>query len=279
MTEDTQGQTGVLRGPQMGGGRKIACSHVVRQVPVTKREAKGSPDQDGNRRNSMKRKGLGGKLQVREDEIRRMSVGAQMLVNPQSARQKQVLMPGRTERGLKERWSAVQGQPRTQRARDRRAAALSSAPETETEKVGGGARILKYERSRCARPSSAANSIGHASPNYSSSSHSAAADWSRDDAFYEIRVVIGCDQPWTVDPGSGYQKFPLSETSKTTREVKMQPGIPHLPNFGGITIGTEPPSSHIIDEMHRDDTEGDASCIGVKPVELDAEPGCGGHQT
>ena len=103
--------------------------------------------------------------------------------------------------------------------RDRRAAALSSAPETETEKVGGGARILKYERSRCARPSSAANSIGHASPNYSSSSHSAAADWSKDDAFYEIRVVIGCNQPWTVDPGSGYQKFPLSETSKTTREV------------------------------------------------------------
>ncbi|OJZ87591.1 hypothetical protein ASPFODRAFT_59984 [Aspergillus luchuensis CBS 106.47] len=253
MTEDTQGQTGVLRGPQMGGGRKIACSHVVRQVPVTKREAKG--------------KGLGGKLQVREDEIRRMSVGAQMLVNPQSARAKPRLLPeARTrsdEEGTvkKERWSAVQGQPRTQRARDRRAAALSSAPETETEKVGGGARILKYERSRCARPSSAANSIGHASPNYSSSSHSAAADWSRDDAFYEIRVVIGCNQPWTVDPGSGYQKFPLSETSKTTREVKMQPGIPHLPNFGGITIGTEPPSSHFIDEMHRDDTEGESGQI------------------
>jgi hypothetical protein len=56
----------------------------------------------------MKRKGLGGKLQVREDEIRRMSVGAQMLVNPQSARAKprwlpearnQVLVPGvRAER-------------------------------------------------------------------------------------------------------------------------------------------------------------------------------------
>ncbi|PYI02194.1 hypothetical protein BO78DRAFT_226278 [Aspergillus sclerotiicarbonarius CBS 121057] len=83
-------------------------------------------------------------------------------------------------------------------------AALSSAPETETEKVGGGARILKYERPRCARPSSAANSIGHASPNYSSSSHSAAADWLEDDAFYEFRIPIGCNQPWMVDPS--YQK-------------------------------------------------------------------------
>lgn len=41
----------------------------------------------------------------------------------------------------------------------------------------------------------------------------------------------------------------------------MQPGIPHLPNFGGITIGTEPPSSHFIDEMHRDDTEGESGQI------------------
>ncbi|RAK92808.1 hypothetical protein BO79DRAFT_225107 [Aspergillus costaricaensis CBS 115574] len=236
MTEDTQGQTGVLRGPQMGGGRKIACSHVVRQVPVTKREAKGSPDRRWKQTEFNEKKGTRGKV----------AVGAQMFVNPQSARAKPRLLP--EARTRKERWSAVQGQPRTQRARDRRAAALSSAPETETEKVGGGARILKYERSRCARPSSAANSIGHASPNYSSSSHSAAADWSMDDAFYEIRVVIGCNQPWTVDPGSGYQKFPLSETSKTTRE---------------------PPSSHFIDEMHRDDTEGESV----------HHPGCGGHQT
>lgn len=44
-------------------------------------------------------------------------------------------------------------------------AQLSSGPETETEKVGGGARILKYERPRRARPSSAANSIGYTNPN------------------------------------------------------------------------------------------------------------------
>ncbi|OJJ70937.1 hypothetical protein ASPBRDRAFT_55599 [Aspergillus brasiliensis CBS 101740] len=201
----------------------------------------------------MKRKGLGGKQQVREDEIRRMSVGAQMLVNPQSARAKPRWLP------------------------EARTSSLSSAPETETEKVGGGARILKYERPRCARPSSAANSIGHASPNYSSSSHSAAADWPRDDAFYEIRAVIGCNQPWTVDPGSGYQKFPLSETSKTTRQA-----FHTFPNLGGITIGTELPSTHYINEMHRDDTGGESEVhhgFGVKPVELDAEPGCGGHQT
>lgn len=81
----------------------------MRQVPVTKREAnKKSPDRRGKKTEFNERKGLGGKQQVREDEIRRMSVGAQMLVNPQSARAKprwlpearnQVLVPGvRAER-------------------------------------------------------------------------------------------------------------------------------------------------------------------------------------
>lgn len=52
-----------------------------------------------------------------------------------------------------------------------------SAQKTESEKIGGGARILKYERSRRARPPSAAGPIGRAKPDCSSSSHLAVSDW------------------------------------------------------------------------------------------------------
>ena len=63
--------------------------------------------------------------------------------------------------------------------------------ETESEKIGGGARILKYERSRRARPPSAASPIGRAMPDCSSSGHLAVADWLQDDAFSWFALLIG----------------------------------------------------------------------------------------
>jgi hypothetical protein len=67
----------------------------------------------------------------------------------------------------------------------------AAAPETETEKISLGGRILKYDR----RVALSKNSIGAASPNYSSSSHSVAYDWLRDDAFYRLPGSIGCGLP------------------------------------------------------------------------------------
>ena len=54
-----------------------------------------------------------------------------------------------------------------------------------------GARILKYERPRRARPPSAASPIRRAIPDCSSSGHLAAADWLPDDAFYGCALLIG----------------------------------------------------------------------------------------
>lgn len=65
--------------------------------------------------------------------------------------------------------------------------------ETESEKIGGGARILKYERSRRARPPSAASPIGCAMPDCSSSGHLTVADWLQYDAFCRFALLIG---PW-----------------------------------------------------------------------------------
>lgn len=54
----------------------------------------------------------------------------------------------------------------------------TAVPRTkDTEKIGGGGRILKYESPHCARPSNAASPVATRRPSYAGSGQSPLSDW------------------------------------------------------------------------------------------------------
>ncbi|KKA17893.1 hypothetical protein T310_8170, partial [Rasamsonia emersonii CBS 393.64] len=117
-------------------------------------------------------------------------------------------------------WEKQGGRPQEERDEARRdlsaRAQRNSAPRTrDTEKIGGGARILKYERLRRARPSPAASPVARTRPDHPGSGQLAAADWWPPAALCRVRCLIGRTHPKaeSLNPSS----YPKSLRSKIDR--------------------------------------------------------------
>lgn len=110
----------------------------------------------------------------------------------------------------------------------------TAVPRTkDTEKIGGGGRILKYESPHCARPSNAASPVATSQPSYPSSGQSPLPDWPVCPSVLCDLPLIGCRASESGSVGVLVQKASQKRNS-------MFPGQPiKFAQFGG----PQPPGS------------------------------------
>jgi hypothetical protein len=91
--------------------------------------------------------------------------------------------------------------------------------EEKLSKIGGGARILKYGRTRRARPPAAASLVVHTRPDHPGSGHFAPPDWWTRASLRYRHSLIGASRPkWTpVQACSQVFSTPKKKTTESTR--------------------------------------------------------------